>query len=144
MTSPVAARVAAVMLDTHIISDLMRNPSGPAQQHLRQALVANSELKVYASVVVDCEIRFGLRRKASKLLQQAYEQLLQAMEVLPLDHEASHHYADIRAHLERKGTPIGPNDLLIAAHARALGCALITVNEAEFRRVPGLRVENWL
>jgi len=64
-----------------------------------------------------------------------------AVAVLPLD--ASRHYAEIRSHLERAGTPIGANDMWIAAHARAAGLILVSNNEREFRRVPGLEVENW-
>ena len=66
-----------------------------------------------------------------------------SMPVLPLDDAVPAHYATIRAHLERQGTPIGPNDTLIAAHALALDATLVSAN-AEFARVPGLRVENWL
>ena len=62
--------------------------------------------------------------------------------VLPLDADGVPAYARLRTLLERAGTPIGPNDMLIAAHALALGCTLVTAN-AEFDRVPGLRVENW-
>ena len=66
------------------------------------------------------------------------------IEVLPLDPTVSAHYAQLRTHLEQCDTPIGPNDTFIAAHALALDCTLVTDNETEFRRVPGLRVENWL
>jgi tRNA(fMet)-specific endonuclease VapC len=72
------------------------------------------------------------------------ENMLAAIEVLPLEAEAQRHYADIRLRLERSGQPIGPNDLLIAAHARSLGLTLVTDNTGEFSRVPGLSVENWL
>ncbi|MHB1292986.1 MAG: PIN domain-containing protein, partial [Sulfuricella sp.] len=65
-------------------------------------------------------------------------------EILPLETPVEEHYADIRNKLERAGTPIGPNDLLIASHARALGLTLVTDNVREFSRVPGLAVENWL
>jgi tRNA(fMet)-specific endonuclease VapC len=132
------------MLDTNIISDLMRNPKGQSNHRLQQLMASFPDLKVCASLVVDCEIRFGLLRKPSKLLQQAYTDLLQVIEIIPLGLSVSSHYATIRTYLERLGTPIGPNDTLIAAHALALDCTLVTGNEAEFRRVPGLRVENCL
>jgi len=64
--------------------------------------------------------------------------------VLPLDEPADQHYADIRATLERAGTPIGNHDLFIAAHARSRGLTLVAHNTREFERVPGLRVEDWL
>ena len=66
------------------------------------------------------------------------------VQVLDFDTDAAMHYAQIKAHLARAGTPIGPYDLLIAAHARALGATLVTNNRREFDRVPGLSVENWL
>ena len=83
-------------------------------------------------------------RKPSKLLQQAYAHLLQVIEIMPLDLSASGHYAHIRTYLKRLGTPIGLNDTLIAAHALALDCTVVTGKETEFRQLPGLRVENWL
>jgi tRNA(fMet)-specific endonuclease VapC len=66
------------------------------------------------------------------------------MSVLSFDENAAGHYGNIRADLERKGTPIGPYDLMIAGHARSEGYALITNNAREFERVDGLRIENWL
>jgi len=94
-------------------------------------------------VVVDCEVRYGLRRKSSSKLDQAYTNLLQIVEVLPLDALVTPHYASLRARLEQAGKSIGANDSLIAAHALALGATLITA-DAEFSRVPDLALENWL
>jgi tRNA(fMet)-specific endonuclease VapC len=144
MTERLASDAPLLMLDTNIISDLMRHPQGKSTRRLQQLMSSIPDLKVCASLVADCEISFGLQRKPSTLLQQAYANLLQVVEILPLDLSTTSHYASIRAHLESLGTPIGPNDTLIAAHALALDCTLVTDNEAEFRRVPGLRVENWL
>lgn len=144
MTARLSSDSSLVMLDTNILSDLMRNPGGQSKHRLAQSIAAIPDLKVCASLVADCEINFGLLRRPSKLLQQAYENLLQIVEIIPLDLSVASHYAHVRTHLERVGTPIGPNDTLIAAHALALGCTLVTDNEDEFRRVPGLRVENWL
>jgi tRNA(fMet)-specific endonuclease VapC len=70
--------------------------------------------------------------------------LLEVLDVLPLDIDTDSHYAEIRVKLEAAGTPIGPNDLLIAAHARSLDLILVSANVREFSRVPGLSVENWL
>ncbi len=144
MTVHLSAQTSLLMLDTNIISDLMRNPRGQSNHRLQQLMASMPDLKLCVSLVVDCEISFGLQRKQSKLLKQAYADLLQVVEIMPLDLVVSSHYATVRAHLEKVGTPIGPNDTLIAAHALALDCTLVTDNEAEFRRVPGLRVENWL
>ena len=143
MTLPSSSNTSLLMLDTNIISDLMRNPKGQSNQRLQHLMQTLPDLKVCTSLVVDCEVSFGLLRKPSKLLQQAYADLLQVIEIMPLDLSVSGHYANIRTYLERLGTPIGPNDSLIAAHALALDCTLVTGNEADFRRVPGLRVENW-
>lgn len=144
MTARLSSDSSLVMLDTNILSDLMRNPGGQSKHRLAQCIAAIPDLKVCASLVADCEINFGLLRRPSKLLQQAYENLLQIVEIIPLDLSVARHYAHVRTHLERLGTPIGPNDTLIAAHALALDCTLVTDNEDEFRQVPGLRVENWL
>jgi tRNA(fMet)-specific endonuclease VapC len=72
------------------------------------------------------------------------ENLLSYLPVLPIDIAVTSHYADIRKSLELKGTPIGQNDLWIAAHARAADLVLVTDNVGEFGRVEGLQIENWL
>lgn len=130
----------AWMLDTDTLSDLIRNPRGA----LTRRLGATEPDAVCTSIVVACELRFGARRKGSDVLTRRVEQLLDTLAVLPLDEPADQHYADIRATLERAGTPIGGHDLFIAAHARSRGLTLVTHNAREFERVPGLRVEDWL
>ena len=130
----------AWMLDTNALSDLIRNPGGPRVRRL----AAEAPDAVCTSIVVACELRFGARRRAAAALTQRVEQLLASMVVLPLDEPADEHYADIRAALERAGTPIGSNDLLIAAHARSRGLTLVTHNLREFERVPGLKTADWL
>lgn len=99
---------------------------------------------VCTSIVVAAELRFGARKRGSEALSAKVDALLAAIPVLPLDAGADHAYAEIRYQLEAAGTPIGPNDLLIAAHALSLGQVLVTDNVDEFGRVAGLRVENWL
>jgi tRNA(fMet)-specific endonuclease VapC len=128
------------MLDTNALSDLIRNPRGELVRRLSKA----GPDAVCTSIVDACEVRFGAERKGSDKLTQRVEQLLAAMPVLPFDDPADRHYADIRAELERAGTPIGNNDLFIAAHARSRGMTLVTHNLREFERVSGLRVEDWL
>jgi tRNA(fMet)-specific endonuclease VapC len=142
-TSP-AAGAALWMLDTNIISHLMRQPAGLVAQRMVQALSGAANAALCTSVIADSELQFGLQKAPSPKLQAAYELTLSALHVLPLNIEVAAHYGSIRAHLDAQGTPIGPNDLLIAAHARALGATLVTDNESEFKRVTGLRVENWL
>ena len=132
------------LLDTNIISDMMRNPQGRANLQLEVRIAqSKSPLRVCTSVVVDCEVRYGLQRKSSSKLDRAYTHLLQVVEVLPLDALVTPHYAALRARLEQAGKSIGANDSLIAAHALALGATLITA-DAEFSRVPDLALENWL
>jgi len=132
------------LLDTNIISDMMRNPQGRANLQLEVRIAqSKSPLRVCTSVVVDCEVRYGLRRKSSSKLDRAYTHLLQVVEILPLDALVTPHYASLRARLEQAGKSIGANDSLIAAHALALGATLITA-DAEFSRVPDLALENWL
>ena len=128
------------LLDTNILSSLIRDPFGRVLQRIAE----KGERTVCTSIVVACELRFGAEKKQSATLQARVEELLSVIDVLALDVDTDVHYADIRAHLEAAGTPIGPNDLLIAAHARALELILVSANIREFSRVPGLSVENWL
>ncbi|XHX75874.1 MAG: type II toxin-antitoxin system VapC family toxin [Stenomitos frigidus ULC029] len=128
------------LLDTNIISDLVRHPTG----QIFQRLSSIGEASVCTSIVVACELRFGAAKSRSARLQQKLEQILETMPVLPLESPIEIHYAEIRTHLEREGTSIGPNDLLIAAHALALNLTVVTANVREFSRVPKLLVENWL
>lgn len=128
------------LLDTNILSDLIRNPAG----NVARRIAEKGEETVCTSIVVACELRFGARKKNSQPLLDRVEELLAILEVLPLDAGADCHYAAIRTDLEASGTPIGPNDLLIAAHAMALDLTLVTANTVEFSRVRDLPVENWL
>lgn len=128
------------LLDTNIVSDLARRPAGPVVQRIAEVGAEH----IAISIVVACEIRFGLAKSGSRRLAENMGKVMAQLEVLPLEPPVEEHYAEIRATLERAGTPIGPNDLLIAAHARALGMILVSDNASEFARVPGLRVENWL
>jgi tRNA(fMet)-specific endonuclease VapC len=135
--------MSILFLDTNIISDMMRDLQGAAATRAKQASVQRGDDTLYTSTVVQCELEYGMARKSSPRLLAAYKAVMQTIEVLPLDHTVSVHYVRLRTDLERTGTPIGPNDTLIAAHALALGATLVTA-DAEFARVPGLTVENWL
>ena len=128
------------MLDTNILSELARNPHGVVAKRIAQV----GGDAVCASIVTAAELRFGCAKKGSPRLLRQVEAVLEGVEVLPFDVPADAEYAGIRAELEVAGTPIGPNDLLIAAHARALGTTLVTANISEFSRVRELKVENWL
>jgi tRNA(fMet)-specific endonuclease VapC len=131
------------LLDTNILSGLMRSPSGVIAQHIAESLQLVEGAQVGTSVIVDCELRVGLAKNPSAKLLDAYRVTMAAIHVFDLDRAVAQRYANLRQYLESQGTPIGPNDMLIAAHALALDCTLVTDNEEEFRRIPGLRVENW-
>ncbi len=128
------------MLDTNILSDLARNPQGPVAGRI--AAVGPGAICV--SIITAAELRYGCAKKGSPRLRAQIDAILDAVQVLALDVPADMDYGDIRADLEAAGQSIGPNDLLIAAHARALKAVLVTANTREFGRVTGLKVENWL
>ena len=131
------------MLDTNILSHAIRYPRGPLAVRIQQ-LSAQTAGALCTSLVVECELRFGAEKVGSINLVSKIETMLEFVPSKPINYDVVPHYATLRTHLERAGTPIGPNDILIAAHALALDCTLVTDNNAEFSRVPGLRVENWL
>ena len=133
-----ASKPYRYLLDTNILSDLIRNPDGVVAARLTHL----EEDEVCTSIVVVSELRFGAAKKGSARLTARIEQVIGKMDVLPLEPPVDNHYAEIRAHLARQ--PIGHNDFFIASHARALGLMLVTDNVSEFQRVPGLEVENWL
>lgn len=128
------------LLDTNALSDLVRRPRGAVGRKVR--LVGAAAVKT--SVIVVAEARFGIVKGGSVKLSDQFGEVLDRLDVAQFESPADTIYADIRYTLERAGTPIGALDMLIAAHALALDCTLVTANEREFRRVPGLRVENWL
>ncbi len=128
------------LLDTNIISDLIRNPKGKVAKHIARV----GENNVCTSIIVAAELRYGCAKSGSKRLLEAVENLLGELDVLSLEGPADAEYGRIRAELERKGSPIGGNDLLIAAHALAIEATMVTANVAEFARVDGLNVQNWL
>lgn len=128
------------LLDTNILSDLVRNPHGLVAQKIAVA----GEENICTSIIVASELRFGANKLGSKRLTTQLNTILSAIEILPLEEPADRRYGELRASLEKRGELIGPNDMLIAAHALMLDCVVVTANEREFSRVPKLRVENWL
>lgn len=128
------------MLDTDIISDMIRNPAGKAAG----VMLREGEDAVCTSIVVASELRYGCAKKGSAKLLKKVEDLLAEIPVLPLDVPVDAEYGALRAELEGMGQPIGQNDLFIAAHARVLGTTLVTANTSEFSRIEGLKIENWL
>ncbi|TMK41628.1 MAG: type II toxin-antitoxin system VapC family toxin [Alphaproteobacteria bacterium] len=128
------------MLDTNIISDLLRNPKGRAAKRIARI----GEDNICTSIIVAAELRYGCAKSGSSRLLEAVEDLLGEIHILPFDVPADAEYGGIRAKLEATGTPIGSNDLLIASHAYAIGATIVTANASEFKRIRGLKVENWL
>jgi tRNA(fMet)-specific endonuclease VapC len=128
------------MLDTNVISDLIRNPQGKAARRIAKA----GEDRICTSIIVAAELRYGCAKRGSKRLTKAVEDLLAELDVLPFEAPADAEYGAIRAALEAAGKPIGGNDSLIAAHACAVSATVVSANADEFKRVRGLKVENWL
>jgi tRNA(fMet)-specific endonuclease VapC len=128
------------LLDTNVVSAIMHDPNGAVSARISEV----GQSLVFTSLIVLAELRFGVEKSGSRRLAVRLEAVLSELQVLPLTPPADTRYAVLRAALERAGTPIGQNDMLIAAHALALGATVVTDNEKEFTRVPGLKVENWL
>ena len=131
---------AQFLLDTNILSDLVRNPQGRVAAKIAEL----GEDAVATSIIVAAELRYGAAKKGSARLAAQLEAILTALEVISFEPPADSIYGEIRLALEAAGTPIGGNDLLIAAQALALDMTVVTNNEREFGRVEGLKVENWL
>ena len=128
------------LLDTNIVSNLIREPQGRIADRIKVIGEAN----ICTSVIVAAELRYGAAKKAASRLTAQVEAVLGVIDTLPFDCPADEVYGSIRAQLESAGTPIGGNDLIIAAQAIALDLTLVTDNDQEFSRVRGLRIENWL
>ncbi|HVP85244.1 MAG TPA: type II toxin-antitoxin system VapC family toxin [Rhizomicrobium sp.] len=128
------------LLDTNIVSDLVRNPQGTIATRIAKL----GEDSIFTSIVVTAELYFGLARNRSDRLAGQLETVLSGLDIQPWDAPADERYGEIRAFLQGKGKLIGANDLFIAAHALALDATLVSDNTREFSRVPGLKLENWL
>lgn len=129
------------LLDTDTASYIIRRR--PAEAARRFGRLRFGQLCV--SVITEAELHYGLARLPdARRLRPEVEDFLGRLEVLDWARLAALHYAELRAWLERKGTRIGSLDLMIAAQARSIGAVLVTNNERHFRRVPDLKVENWL
>ena len=132
--------MSGYLLDTNILSDLIRHPGGLVARRVVQV----GQKEIFTSIIVAAELRYGCAKKGSAKLLERVQGLLETIPVLSLDMPTDAQYGLIRAELEAAGQPIGMNDLLIASHALALGLTLVTDNTSEFSRVRGLKVENWL
>ncbi len=129
------------MLDTDTCAFIMRGPS----ENLRQKLLAAPMDKQSISVVTLAELLYGVRLSSKpRQNREALSAFVKYVSVFDWTEDAAEDYAEIRVHLQKKGQMIGANDLMIAAHARSMGAVLVTNNEREFRRVPRLKVANWV
>jgi len=128
------------LLDANIVSALLREPQGPVARRVAEV----GESRVCTSIIVAAELRFGATKRESARLMAQLEAVFGALEIVPFEAPADAVYGRLRTQLERSGQVIGGNDLLIAAHAVALGCTIVTDNEREFDRIEGLPSENWL
>ena len=128
------------LLDANIISNLVRFPTGVVFEQLNKIGYEN----VFTSIIVTAGIKFGVEKNGSRELALKVNAVLSRIPVASFEAPADEFYAKTRAHLEKLRNTIGPNDLLIASHALAIGAIIVTNNEREFARVPGLKVENWL
>jgi len=128
------------LLDTNIMSDLVRHPRGRIADRIAEV----GEQDVCTSIIVAAEMRYGAARRASPRLTAQLEAVLGVFDVVALEPPVDIVYGELRARLERVGQPIGANDLLIAAQALTLRHTIVTDNEREFSRIDDLPVENWL
>ncbi len=128
------------LLDTNILSDLIHRPQGI----VAKAIAGVGENNISTSIIVACELRYGAAKKGAKALSERVALVLSLIRIWPLETPIDEAYGRIRSHLERAGNLIGPNDLLIAAQCLSADAILVTDNDREFSRVPGLRIENWL
>jgi tRNA(fMet)-specific endonuclease VapC len=126
------------LLDTNIVSEGIIQPNGKVARK-----ISRHGDKVAISIISACELRYGDQRSPVPRRSARIDFYLKTFPVLELQSGMAAIYGSLRVHLENAGTPIGGNDLLIAAQALHQKLIIVTRNEKEFRRVPGLKVENW-
>ena len=129
------------MLDTDVCASIMRVPSDPLIRRLHETPLERQSI----SAVTLAELLYGVEVSSKPARNRtALDAFVKHVSVLDWTVGAAEHYGEIRAHLQKKGQMIGSNDLMIAAHARHARATLVTGNDREFRRVPALKVENWM
>ena len=132
------------LLDTYVLSNLLRRAPSPA---LIAKLASVPPERQFTSSITLGELVYGahrLKERAEALLQRLDETLLPNLPILPFDGSAARRYGEVRAELERRGTPIGDAALRIASIALDLDLTVVTGNVRHFEKVPALAVENWL
>lgn len=129
------------ILDTNICIYIIKQKPEKVLDRFR--LLPISSLAI--SSITLSELEYGVMKSSKPDQNQfALSQFAAPLEILPYGDAAAQYYGDIRAFLEKQGTPIGSLDMLIAAHALSTNCTLVTNNEKDFSRVPHLRIENWI
>ena len=126
------------LLDANALSDIIRNPRGRVAMRAREVWSSTC-----TSIVAAAELRYGVMKGGSDQVKSRVEDLLDSLMVLPFESPADRRYGELRADLEKRGRPISANDMLIAAHALAEDCVVVTDSVREFERVPDLKIENW-
>ena len=128
------------MLDTNICIYIIREKPIKVLKKLRTFDLSD----IVISAITHSELENGVAKSSRrKENREALIKFLAPLDIIPYDDKAAVDYGQIRTHLEKKGTVIGAMDMLIGAHARSIPVTLVTNNQKEFRRIPGLRVENW-
>ncbi len=128
------------MLDTNICIYIMKKKPEKVLQRFKEEM----DRGICISSITLAELEYGVQHSADPARnEQALIRFLAPLSIVPFEGSAASEYGKIRAGLQSKGTPIGPLDMLITAHARAETMVLVTNNVREFERVPGLRLENW-
>jgi tRNA(fMet)-specific endonuclease VapC len=128
------------LLDTNIISDLMRNPEGKISKKIAEI----GEKYIFTSVLAIGEVRYGIEKRRSEKHATALKNIMPFINPEPWKAPADRHYATIRLAIEAMGLPVGQLDMLLGAQALASGAVFVTANEKHFRHMPGLIIENWL
>lgn len=129
------------MLDTNILIEMLRRSTSPAFKHVRKRRIGD----IGISAITLSELEYGVNKSADPARNAAL--LIEAcspFEIADFDNHAAACYGLVRADLEAKGKPIGPLDMLIAAHAKSLDVTLVTNNMREFKRIKDLKLENWI
>ena len=128
------------MLDTNVLIHLIRNNQDKVRERLSQENIS----EVCMSSITYAELEYGVSKSQARERNEiALQTVISGIKVLPFGEKAGKEYGDIRATLEKQGFVIGPNDLLIAAHAKSEELILVTHNTKEFNRVKGLSIEDW-
>lgn len=129
------------LLDTNICIYIIKKQPQEVLEKFNNLSPGNVAL----SSITLAELNYGIMKSSDPTKnQEALSKFLTPLEILDFDYLATLEYGIIRAYLEKKGTPIGPLDTLIAAHAKSQNLTLVTNNEKEFERIPDLKIENWV